>query len=382
MQKLTTIEQSTRGVKRAERVAGGEQWRVSYALDEPAWDAFLESTPGGHHVQTSLWAQVKATLGWEPVRLLVTRDEQIVAGAQILLRRLPLVGTIGFISKGPVVGPADPALAEFVVQAVQRVARDRGIRHLTVQPADNGQELAQRLCSAGFQPGSTSVAPTATLLLDVTKDEDVLLAEMSTKTRYNVRLAARKGIRVREGDAQDLHRYYQILTATGQRQGFSPYPERYFTEMWRVLHPHGYINLLLAEYAGDVVSAQLVIAFRDTVINKLSVWSGQHGNRRPNEALQWASIQWAKARGYRYYDFEGINRTAAEALVQNEPLPDALKQSVTSFKLGFGGEAALFPTAYDYVPNPLLRWAYTEIFPAIRNQRQVKRFVKRLRTRA
>jgi lipid II:glycine glycyltransferase (peptidoglycan interpeptide bridge formation enzyme) len=147
------------------------------------------------------------------------------------------------------------------------------------------------------------------------------------------------------------------------------------------LNPHGYVKLFVAEYEGEVVSAQLAVPFGDTVINKMSVWNGRYGEHRPNEALQWAAIQWAKMQGYRYYDFEGIKPSAAEAMINEEPLSDSLKQTVTSFKLGFGGQAVLFSGAYNYLYNPLFRWAYVEAFPRIRNLRPVKRLIKRIRTR-
>ena len=151
------------------------------------------------------------------------------------------------------------------------------------------------------------MVPTATLLIDLTKNLDDILAQMKRATRYGIRRSLREGITVREGTERDLSTFYCILVATSQRQQFSPYPEEYFIKMWRVLGPHGYIRLFLAEYEDETVSAILTVPFRDTVIYKKGAWSGRHGNRRPNEALHWTAIKWAKAHGYCYYDFEGVN---------------------------------------------------------------------------
>jgi len=356
------------------------QVKLSRELNDTEWDEFLEKSPGGHHVQTSLWAQVKASLGWNSLRILILRSDEIVAGAQILMRTVPLVGAIGYVSKGPVVAVEDPVLEELVVAELQRTARANRIQHLTVQPPGIVKQLPEELAKAGFQRSSMEVAPTATVLLDLSRDLDTILADMNRKTRYNVRLGQRKGITVREGNEQDLPEYYRILTTTSQRQSFSIYPEYYFAEMWRVLSPHGYIKLFLAEFEGELVSAQLAVPFGDTVINKLSVWSGQHGSRRPNEALQWAAITWAKSQGYRFYDFEGIRPEAARAVLNQETIPEALKQTVTSFKLGFSDHVVFFPPAYDYVYNPLFRWFYTEIFPKVKKQPAVTRILKRVRT--
>lgn len=380
IQKGNRIDHVAIGTDLATPMEATYQLRLSDQLEDPAWDAFLEETPGGHHVQTSLWAQVKTSLNWRPIRLVVTCEEQIVAGVQILVRSLPILGDIGFISKGPLQVSENPFLSELVVKELQEIAKTRHIRLLTVQPPGNGESLARRLPDWGFQPTSTKVAPSATVLIDLSKELDTILAEMDSKTRYNIRLSQRKGIEVRAGQESDLVTYHQILTATGQRQGFVPYPEQYFTDMWRILNPHGYIKLFLAEFKGEVVSAQLAIPFGDTVINKLSVWSGRYGKHRPNEALQWACIEWAKSARYRYYDFEGIEPAAARAILRQEPLPASLKQTVTSFKLGFGGQVTLFPGAFDYIHNPFLRWAYVELFPKVKQRRVVKRLVKRIRT--
>ncbi len=345
----------------------GYQIRVSYDIEDPAWDAFLAETPGGHHVQTSLWAQLKALIGWRTARVVVTRDERIVAGAQMLIRPLPFAGAIGYVLKGPLIALDDPMLRKAVIEALHRVARGQRVQCLVVQPPDNGDVLARQLPDWGFRPSLLDALPAHAVLMDLTKDLDELLAQMKGKTRYNLRLGERKGITVREGTESDLPTFYQLLVATGQRQQFSIHPEEYFSEMWRLLGQYGYIKLFLAEYAGEAVAALLAIPFGDTVTFKRGAWSGCHGNRHPNEVMHWTVIKWAKAQGYRYYDFEGIDQRIATAIVQGDPLPDSPAQTVTSFKLGFGGEVKLTPGTYDYVYNSLLRWAYTTVYPKVAN---------------
>ena len=81
--------------ERVSAAGAGYRTRVSYESDDPAWDAFLAATPGGDHLQTSLWAQVKAPFGWRAARVVVTRDDRIVGGVQLLIRPLPLLGRLG-----------------------------------------------------------------------------------------------------------------------------------------------------------------------------------------------------------------------------------------------------------------------------------------------
>ena len=356
--------------------------RISTTADDPAWDAFLTSLPGGHHTQTTLWARVKSSLGWQAIRVVVERHGDVVGGAQILFRRLPAVGAIGYVSRGPVLGGVDDALGARILDGIEDITRGLGIRHLTVQPPGSTDETPPFFAGRPYLPSDTQIAPRATALVDVTPDPDQILAAMSSKTRYNIRLSGRRSVTVREGGAADIGAYHRILVATASRQGFEPAPRRYFDAMWEVLAPGGHVRLCLAEIGGTPVSAQLAVAFGDTVVNKLSVWSGEGGRDRPNEAVQWSTIQWAHAHGFRRYDLEGLELDAAHAVLRGQPLPPSTSQSVTSYKLGFGGEVVVMPTASVWIPNPVARWGYAHAYPRLGGLRAVRVAVKRLRTAA
>lgn len=363
------------------------QVQVSEDVEDPAWDAFLAVTSGGHHTQTSLWAQVKVPVGWRVARIVVTRGGQIVAGAQVLLRTFPLACAVGYVPRGPLCAVDEPELTALVMDELLRLARVRRVQYLAVQPPCNGEALAGALSGWGLHPSLREVEPTATVVLDLDRSEDDLLAAMKIRTRYNVRLALRKGIVVRQGTESDIPAFHRLLLATGGRQGFSPHPEEYFRRVWRVLGSRGHAKLFLADYEGETLSALFLIAFGPSVYAWRAAWSGRHGNRRPNEALQWGAINWARAQGYQHYDFEGIDPGLARDLVEREtggqeapderneakPAPrsgddlpvTANKESVATFKLGFGGRIVLSPGAYEYVANPLLRWGYQTLIPGM-----------------
>ncbi len=136
--------------------------------------------------------------------------------------------------------------------------------------------------------------------------------------------------------------------------------------MWAAFEPDGHLALLLIEREGKTLAGMLGIGFGDTFTNKLSVWSGEFGSDRPNEALQWCAIRWARSAGYRYYDFEGIALSGALALAIGDGLPDGLRDTVTSFKVGFGGVPVITPNAMYRVSNPVAAWAYGHV---IQNER-------------
>ncbi len=105
---------------------------VTEEIQDPDWDTFVAKVPGGHHVQTSLWGQVKALLGWNVARIVVTDRTGIVAGAQLLIRSQPFIGTVAYLTKGPVCISEDRCLAELVIDEVCRVSQARHVRLLAM----------------------------------------------------------------------------------------------------------------------------------------------------------------------------------------------------------------------------------------------------------
>lgn len=339
---------------------------LSNSLEDPAWDAFVAAVPGGHHVQTSLWAQVKTSIGWSFERVVVTQGTEIAGGAQVLIRPLAAGRTLGYVSKGPLLAEDDSHLAKLILETLLDMVRRHRMQGLILQPATESPSLTGALAERGFQPTSIEVAPTVTVIIDLEPPLQQILSRMKSSTRYNIRLSQRRGVGVREGCLHDLATFYRLLLDTSQRKHFNVFPEDYYRSMWHIMEPHGYMKLFVAEFQGQVVAAMIAVPFRDTLLNKLSVWSGEQGQAKPNEALQWAAIGWARSHRYRYYDLEGIE-------------PD-MDDPLSRFKLGFGGQVTLLPSATYYIANPILRQAAPYVLSRISGQGLLKRTLSHLRT--
>lgn len=358
---MTVVEQLSVEVQVEYRV------HISESSDDPAWDEFVACAPGGHHVQTSLWSQIRAVQGWKVLRIIVTREEDIVGGVQLLTRSMPLIGAAAYVTKGPLCAPDDQALLNLVLDELKQACRAHHIRYLIVQPPNNGQHIVAHLTQRGFRPMAIGATSEATTLIDLSKSLDEILAQMHSKNRRNIRRSEREGITVREGSTEaDLDIFYDLHLATSKRRQFVPFPRTYFAQMWKVMRPYEYITLMFSEYRGGAVSAVLLVPFGDTVIAKVNGWSGQHDRCRPNEAVFWGAIRWAKEHGFRYFDLDGIDPAAAHAVLNNQPIAEDSRYSPTFFKLMFGGQVTLFPPSYDYVLNPVLRWAYRAASPLLR----------------
>jgi peptidoglycan pentaglycine glycine transferase (the first glycine) len=354
---------------------------VSFEPHDPAWGRFLEVAPGGHYMQSGEWAQFKLAFDWRVARLTLQRGQDVVAGAQVLLRRLPGLGAVGWAPKAPVLAEPDPELLERLLADLRRVVKRERIRVLMMQPPPEPAALLETLGPWGYAPTPVTMGPEATILLRLDADLDALQAAARPHTRRNIRLAFRKGVTVREGDEADLKTFYQLHVATGDRQDFSPYPEHHFDELWRAFRPAGGARLFLAEYEGEPVSGLFALAHGKTVSQHAMGWSGRHAKVKPNEAAVWGAIAWSKTSGYRSFDFTWIDNRAARAVASGQPLPADLERSVASFKLGFGGTVALLPGAHAYVADPALRAAFRSLAPLAYRLRSIQTAHHRLRWR-
>ena len=342
------------------------QVQVSIALEDTAWDNFVGSSPGGHFSQTSLWAQVRASLGWKVARIIISNGNNIVAGAQILIRTISPFGALAYVSKGPIYISDDIKLADLLIEELHRIRKIYRIQYLAVQPPNNGGAFIKHLIQWGFRKTiEENINPPGTILIDLTQDNEDILAQMRTTVRKTIGRSQRKGITTREGSQCDLNTLYQFLVSTSKRKRFTANTQAYLFKMWEVFNPLGYIKLFFAEYGNEPISALLAIPYKDTVTTWRRGWSGEHRNLHPNVALYWEVIQWAKSHNYHYIDLGGIQTTAAKKILLGEKLPDEAFDTFTFFKLGFGGKIVLYPETYDFVYNPLLRWAYNGFYPIV-----------------
>jgi peptidoglycan pentaglycine glycine transferase (the first glycine) len=353
--------------------------RVSDESDDPSWDDFVERAPGGDSAQTTCWGRARASIGWRPVRFVVSDNGSVVAGAQMTIRPARFVGNAGFVFKGPLVWPADPSLNKLVFDELLALGSANDVQVLFVQPPRGSDWMSDELLTRGFRPSLEEITYSATVLIDLAPDLDGILAQMKRQTRQNIRTAENRGVAVRLGSATDLPTFYRLGAAHTARLGYARPTDNYYEELWRALAPRGHIALFVAEYENEPVAALLAIPFADTVRHVERAWSGEHGELRPNELLMWEAIKWAKSVGYRFVDPGGIKRYIAEAVLSGQPAPADASQTAQAFKMKFGGRPVLDPVAYDWFYNPVLRRGYRLIPQQWKNSDRTKRIVARMR---
>lgn len=319
--------------------------------DWEQWDRRVAGHPFGAILQTSRWGQHKATFGWDWE--IVTPDE--TCGALILYKPLPLkLGTIAYIPRGPVVDWASREQTTALFAAVRRAARRKRAWALWVEPPlGDTAEHRQVLRALNLQPTSRTIQPPRTILVNIAGEEEAVLARMKSKTRYNIRLAERKGVTVRSGGVEDVAAFYALMVETGARDGFGVHSVEYFHRALELFLPADQAALLLAEVDGELVAGLMVFALGQTAWYFYGASSNRHREKMPTYAVQWAAIRWAKARGCTCYDLWGIpDADEAELEAQFAAREDGL-WGVYRFKRGFGGQVTRYVGLWEQSLNPL-----------------------------
>jgi lipid II:glycine glycyltransferase (peptidoglycan interpeptide bridge formation enzyme) len=323
------------------------------------WDTFVSCSPCGHLLQSWGWGELKASAGWHPLRIALWDSErqQIAAVAQILRRtatQIPLqFGHLAYIPKGPVLDCSnladEPGIVPTFFSQLHLYLRKRGALALQVELAhevgtQKSNELAQCLDTMHFQPVQAT-QPLRTIMLDLTLAEDTLLANMKEKWRYNIRLAGRKGVRVRIAETvEDVRNWYGLLQTTSIRDSFGIHTLNYYLRAWQIFAPRNQAQLFLADYNGKLLAGIFVGLMAKQAIYLYGASSNEHRQLMPNHLLQWEAIRWAKHEGATTYDFWGI----PESDDQGEAMA-----GVYRFKSGWGGRVVRFLGNYEYVYHPL-----------------------------
>ncbi|MGI6207551.1 MAG: lipid II:glycine glycyltransferase FemX [Anaerolineae bacterium] len=326
----------------------------SSSFTTSGWNARLEALPNASLLQTQQWGQLKSSFGWHSAQ-----HESDAGMAQVLFRNTPL-GKLAYVPLGPACRSPE-ALPQLIAE-LHELARSQRAFALKVEPNLRQDDAAcDQLPALGFRPAFQTVQPRSTALVDLTCDEETILARMKPKTRYNIRLAERKGVVVREGTLDDLDTFGRLMEETGRRDGFGVHPPQYYRRAYELFVPEGMAQLLVAEYGSEPLAALMVFAFGDTASYLYGASSDRHRNLMPNYALQWHAIRWARARGCRQYDLWGIPDEVGqnpEPYMEAEvPARDGL-WGVWRFKRGFGVEVVRRAGAWDYVYNRLAYRAY------------------------
>lgn len=308
------------------------------------WNQFLQNHPNVHLLQTGEWGELKSAFGWDAVRIISGK-----AGIQILFRKLPLGLTVGYIPKAN--------LDQLLWSELDSVSKKHRAIFVKLEADTWEDENPFPIAQASLLMSSPhNIQPPRTIIIDLKRSEAEILARMKQKTRYNIRLAEKKGVTVRAWE--DVESFHAMMIATGERDGFGVHSREYYRRAYELLHPKQMGELLVAEYEGKPLAALFVARNGTRAYYLYGASTDEERNRMPTYLLQWEAMKWAKVCGCEEYDLWGVPDEEEAALEANfEKRNDGL-WGVYRFKRGFGGELKRASQAMDRIYNPLLYRAY------------------------
>jgi lipid II:glycine glycyltransferase (peptidoglycan interpeptide bridge formation enzyme) len=322
------------------------------------WNALVNAHPAGHILQTHEWGQLKAQFGWAAETV-----EAHGQGALILFRSLPLrLGALAYVPRGPLTDWGRPDALRQLLPVLDRACRARRAICLKVEPElPDTPEYSAVLNALGFRPSPHTVQPRRSLVIALSGGEDDVLNRMKQKTRYNIRLAAKKGVTARAAQSPpDVETFNTLMAATGMRDSFGVHAPEYYRLAFELFHPLGRCALFLAEYEGEPLAGVMAFAFGTRAWYFYGASSDKERQRMAPYLAQWEAIRWAKARGAQTYDLWGVPDEDEAALEAQFEHRRAGLWGVYRFKRGWGGTLVRTVGAWDRVYNPLLYQAYRQ----------------------
>jgi len=261
------------------------------------------------------------------------------ASVLVIKHNLPMGLSWLEIPRGPLWTAHKKDLSD-LFKEIKKIGKRHKAIFVRMSPYGNLQPTTYNL-----QPTNNDSHPTTSLVLDLSLDEEELLRQMKPKGRYNIKVAHKHGVTIEEDKQVDD--FYDLLTKTGDRDGFGIHPESYYQNMLDSMPENA--QLLLAEYDGKIISGGIFIYLDEWGIYYYGASDNEYRNVMAPYLIQWHAIKEAKERGCKYYDFLGI----APEISKNHPW-----KGVTQFKKKFGGKVVNYPKAKEMILNKFWHLLY------------------------
>ncbi|MCE5208190.1 MAG: peptidoglycan bridge formation glycyltransferase FemA/FemB family protein [Chloroflexi bacterium] len=317
-------------------------------LSTHAWSEWLSAFPEAHILQTASWGALKADFGWQPHFLAGE-----TCGALVLLRKLPLGFNIAYIPKGPV-----GTNWSSILPALDDLCEQNRVVFLRIEPdAWEGTLPENRDDWVEFTPIlADPIQPHRTIVISLEGNEDEWLMRMKQKTRYNIRLAQKSGLRVEE--SQDLGAFEKLMQVTGERDGFGVHSPAYYSRAYDLFLPPKQCVLLMAFYEEKPLAGVMIFKQGSRAWFLFGGSSNEERNRMPAYLVQWEAMRWASRSGCLEYDLWGAPDYDYDYLEANFQTRSDGLWGVYRFKRGFGGELKRSAGARDRVYNQSLYRVY------------------------
>lgn len=302
--------------------------------------------------QTHHWAELQKILGgrdhWFAVGTFAEEADHMETGSLVAsalcIRQVAGRGKTWLWCPGGPLLPRDGAEDRWraLLNVIEEEAQKSGDLFLRVEPNIHDDEEIE----LGGRAAKNSYLPRNTLVVDLGKSEDEILAQMAQKGRYNIKRAGKESVIVTEGGIEDMPAVYEMLRETAKRDGFHLHPENYYLGF---LENVPGTHLYVAHAEEELVGALFAIHFGGHAVYYFGASSNAHRKKMAPYAMQWFAMTEGKNAGCSLYDFLGIAPKDDDKHVLS---------GVTQFKTRFGGQRVKYQKARTYVFRPLWFFVY------------------------
>ncbi|MDD2758032.1 MAG: peptidoglycan bridge formation glycyltransferase FemA/FemB family protein [Patescibacteria group bacterium] len=300
--------------------------------------------------QSFEWEEILSREGKDVERLAVFDDEKPVAMALVEYHKLPFGWRYAFCPKGPITARSSQPTVHKIYEVLAGYFKNKKCIFFRFEPMANW-ELGTENCELRK---TVDINPRATMILDLRRTPDELLAGMHQKTRYNINLAQKKDLRV--SDIKDADLFMTLMKATGQRDKFRLHQVKHYHEI--IFSPLA--HQLTVFYGPRPIATAIFAGFGDTFTYVFGASDYDHRSLMAPYLIQWEGIKMGQRYGYRYYDFFGIApqkgiKSKEQGINDYEYDVKHQYAGVTRFKQGFGGAYHEDPGTFDLIISP---WKY------------------------
>lgn len=314
-------------------------------IDPNIWNKTID-----HPLQSYEWGEFRKKNGSTLIRFGEYHGQTLIRGYQCTLHTIPYTKyVIGYI-------PKCPSITKEMISFLRDYGKHHRVIFFQIEPNTLEQEasaehILQTYRNSNVRLSHHPLFTKHTFVLDLTKNEEELLSAMHSKTRYNIKIAQKHNVEVKEDNSeQAFQEYLQLNTETTQRQGFYAHSSSYHKSMWETLHPAGIATLWTARYNKKIVAAWILFTWKKTLYYPYGTSSRDNRNVMAPYLLLWNIILWAKLQKLTSFDLWG-----ALGEHPNEKNPF---YGFHRFKSGFSPALVTFQGSFDIVIFPFWYQCY------------------------
>lgn len=341
------------------------------------WDKIVN-----HPLQSWAWGDFRSQMGIKVERIGIFEKDKLTSGYQVTFHQIPFLPfTIGYFPKGPEIN-------EEMINVLKDLGHKHNAIYIQIEPniykldnknvrqedsknflinenSDNSLNVFQSLNLSVLKKSHHPLFTKYTFVLDLTKSEADLLEDMHPKARYNIKVATKHDVKIKEDNSDEAFENYLKLEAeTTNRQKFYAHSENYHRQMWEIMKKAEIAKLWTASIGNETLAAWIVFVWKDTIYYPYGASSRNQREAMAPNLLLWEIAKWGKQNGYKQFDLWGA--------IGPNPNPNDPWYGFHRFKAGYNPELIEFIGSFDLIINPFLyklycmansvRWKLLKIF--------------------